>query len=102
MQPSQIGWLVSLVAFVCTALVGQAELLGEPLRHWVTVTAIIASALSAFMLQHPWDGKVDRRAADRPTYIVIQDGVGQQVTHDGAAAILKAVSVDLPQPWVPR
>lgn len=60
----QLSWLIGLITFVSTALIGQAELLGEPWRHYVTVLAIIGTAITAYMLQHPpppWDG-VDRRS----------------------------------------
>jgi hypothetical protein len=100
-KPSQIGWLVSLTAFVCTALIGQAEMLAEPWRHVVSVIAIIATAISGFMVQHPWDGQTDRREGHSPTYIVIRDGVGQKVTQAGVEAILKGAADDLPQPLPP-
>jgi hypothetical protein len=59
----QLAWFVSLLTCVTTALVGQAELLGEPWRHYVTVGAVIMTALSGFMLKNPpppWDG-INRR-----------------------------------------
>ena len=98
MKPSQIAWIASLAAFISTALIGQAELLGEPLRHWVTVGSIIATALSGIMVQHPWDGQTDRRDTQSPTYIVIRDGVGQKVTQEGVEALLRDAAQDLPQP----
>ena len=98
MKATQIAWLCGLVAFVCTTLIGQAELIGEPWRHYVTVGGVLATAIAGFMLQHPWDGQTDRRLEGKPTYIVIQDGVGKPVTHDGAAAILKDAATDMPQP----
>ena len=101
MKPSQIGWLVSLTAFVCTALIGQAEMLAEPWRHVVSVVAIVATAISGFMLQHPWDGQIDRREIASPTYIVIRGGVGQQVTQAGAESALRGAAEDLPQPLPP-
>ena len=108
MKPSQIAWLVGLVAFVCTGLIGQAELLGEPWRHYVTVVSFIATAISGFMLQHPWDSQSDRRTQPSPTYLVIREGVGQKVTQAGAEAALGGAAEDLPQPlpivehtWIP-
>ena len=49
MKASQVAWIVSLAAFVCTALIGQAEMLAEPWRHLVSVIAIIATAISGFI-----------------------------------------------------
>jgi len=48
----ELGKFAGLVAFVCIAIIGQAELLGEPWRHLVTVTAIIATAIWAYGM-HP-------------------------------------------------
>lgn len=60
---SQVAWFIGLVTFVCTAILGQAELIGEPWRHVVAVLAIIGTAATGYMLQHPWDG-VGRRKDD--------------------------------------
>lgn len=57
---TQLAWFIGLITFVCAALLGQAELLGEPWRHYVTIGAVIGTAISGYMLQHPWNG-VDRR-----------------------------------------
>lgn len=40
---AQIGKLAIVVASVTVAVFGQAELLGEPWRHWVTVLAIVVA-----------------------------------------------------------
>jgi predicted aspartyl protease len=101
MKASQIAWLTALAAFVSTALIGQAELLGEPWRHVVSILAIVATAISGFMVQHPWDGQTDRRASSSPTYIVIREGVGRKVTQAGVEAALKGAALDLPQPLPP-
>ncbi len=51
---AQVWKVVTLVAAVSTAIIGQAEMIGEPWRHWVAVTATIASALIAWNIkQHP-------------------------------------------------
>ena len=75
MSGSQIGWLVACVGSVCTALLGQAELLAEPWRHVVTIISVITTALSGFMLQrpNPWDGQTDRRAYPREVRMVIEE-----------------------------
>lgn len=67
MKTSQIVWLCGLASSVCGALIGQAELLGEPTRHYVTVIFIVMTALSGYMLQRPspWDGD-ERRIEQMP------------------------------------
>lgn len=51
---AQLWKAVSLVAAVSAALIGQAELIGEPWRHWLSILAIVATALIAWNLkQHP-------------------------------------------------
>lgn len=50
---SQIGWIAGLVTCVCGALLGQAELLGEPWRHYVTILFIVGTAVSGYMVQRP-------------------------------------------------
>ncbi len=51
---AQVWKVVSLVAAVSSAIIGQAELVGEPWRHWISVLAIVATALIAWNLkQHP-------------------------------------------------
>lgn len=73
MKPSQIAWLLALVSAVCTALIGQAELLGEPWRHYVTTVSVIATAISGFMLQrpNPWNGE-ERRAFPRDIQAIVE------------------------------
>jgi hypothetical protein len=53
MKTSQLAWWVGLGTCVCGALLGQAELLGEPIRHYVTVAFVIGTAVSGFMIQRP-------------------------------------------------
>lgn len=62
MDRKQIAWLVGLVTFVCSAILGQAELIGEPWHHWLSVISIIGTAVTGYMLQPTtvWDG-TDRR-----------------------------------------
>lgn len=51
---AQLGKVVSLGACISTALVGQAELIGEPWRHYVTISAIVLTAIVAWNIkQHP-------------------------------------------------
>jgi hypothetical protein len=48
-QQDILKW-VGLVAAVCTALTGQSDLLGEPWKHYVTITGIAASAAFAYFI----------------------------------------------------
>lgn len=50
---SQVRWIVGLVTCVCGALLGQAELVGEPWRHYLTISFIIGTAVSGYMVQRP-------------------------------------------------
>lgn len=61
---SQLAWFIGLITFVCLAVLGQAELIGEPWRHYVTVLAVVCTAITGYMLQHPWNG-VERRQGAR-------------------------------------
>lgn len=45
---SQAWSFVGLVACVTGAIVGQAELVGEPWRHWISVTFIVCTAVLAW------------------------------------------------------
>jgi hypothetical protein len=49
----QLGWWIGLGACVCGALVGQAELIAEPWRHYVTIAFVAGTAVSGYMLQGP-------------------------------------------------
>ncbi len=44
----ELGKFAGLIGVICVAIVGQAELIGEPWRHYVTVTAIISGAIWAY------------------------------------------------------
>jgi hypothetical protein len=48
----ELGKFCGLIAFVSIAIIGQAELIGEPWRHYVTVLAVIATAGWAYGM-HP-------------------------------------------------
>lgn len=50
---SQLAWFIGLIASVAGALVGQAELIGEPYRHYVTIAFVVCTAISGYMLQKP-------------------------------------------------
>lgn len=48
---SQIAYWAGLVAFICTAVIGQAEMVGEPWRHWIALVGIVGTAISGYLLQ---------------------------------------------------
>lgn len=58
---AQILYFISMLACVATAVAGQAEAISEPWRHYVSIVGIVGTAVSAFMLQHPWSGHERRR-----------------------------------------
>lgn len=64
---AQLCWLVGLVTCVCVAVIGQSDLVGEPWKHWLTVTSVVGTAITGYMLQRPfpqWDG-TERRSQER-------------------------------------
>lgn len=48
----QLGKLLWLAASMLVAIGGQAELLGEPWRHYVTVLAICSTAYLGVLVKH--------------------------------------------------
>lgn len=51
MKRSQMAWWAGLAVSVCGALLGQAELVGEPTRHYLTVAFVVSTAVSGYMLE---------------------------------------------------
>lgn len=47
----QAGWWIGLGGAVAIALYGQAEMIAEPWRHYVSIAAIVATAATAYMLK---------------------------------------------------
>lgn len=47
----EVGKFAGLIACVTTAILGQAELVGEPWRHVIAVTAIGATAAWAYCMR---------------------------------------------------
>ena len=47
----ELGKLAGLIGCTAAAVLGQAELIGEPLRHYVTVTAIMCTAIWAYCMR---------------------------------------------------
>jgi hypothetical protein len=45
-----LGKLAGLIGSVCAAILGQAELVGEPWRHYVSVSAIVSIAVWGYCL----------------------------------------------------
>jgi hypothetical protein len=97
MKPSQIAWLVSLAAFVSTALLNEKELLSPAMHHWVTFVSTIATAVSAFMLQRP-----AAMGGEPPAYFVVRDGgIMQKVDKRGFEQhALDVAQTDMPGPLV--
>lgn len=50
-HPSDVKWWAGLVTCICGALLGQAELIGEPWRHWVSIVFIACTAITGFMIR---------------------------------------------------
>lgn len=46
----ELGKMFGLVASVTGAILGQAELVGEPYRHWLTITCIAATGGFGYLL----------------------------------------------------
>lgn len=94
MKPSQIAWLASLVAFICTALIAESDLLSPTIHRYINIVSIIATAVSAFMLQRP-----AMLGGEPPAYFVVEDrGVLRRLDKGGMEAKAMAVAEDMPQP----
>ena len=48
----ELGKLAGLIGTVCIAIIGQAELIGEPWRHYITVVSIVSIAVWGYCM-HP-------------------------------------------------
>lgn len=64
MRKSQFAWFLGLVTCISGALVCQAELLGEPTRHYVTILFIAGTAATGYMLQPTRDPSTRSRDSD--------------------------------------
>src|SRR5574341_2471754 len=53
MTRAQFGWWAGLVTCISGALIGQAELIMEPWRHYVTIAFVVGTAVSGYMIQRP-------------------------------------------------
>lgn len=67
MSRTQIAYWVGLVSFVCAALLGQAEMIGEPWHHYLSIAGIVGTAVSGYLLQPPRDPNAQTRTDDPPT-----------------------------------
>jgi hypothetical protein len=47
---AELGKLAGLITVISTAIIGQAELIGEPWRHYVTVIAVITTTVWAYCM----------------------------------------------------
>lgn len=52
MNPNVKYW-IGMVASVCVALAGQAEVIDEPYRHYVSILGIVGTAVNGYLLQRP-------------------------------------------------
>jgi len=50
MLKEDIKWYAGLVAAVCTAVAGQAEVIPEPYRHYVSLVGIIATVICGYQI----------------------------------------------------
>lgn len=75
MSKSQVAWFIGLVTCICGAILGQAELVGEPWRHWISVIFIAGTAVSGYLLQPPRNPE-QRTRADDPSQGVAHAEVG--------------------------
>lgn len=44
---------VGMLASVCVTLAGQAEVIPEPYRHWVSILGIVGTAITGYMIRRP-------------------------------------------------
>jgi len=51
MKRSDVKWWIGLVVCVVGALYGQAELMGEPWRHYLSIASIMCTAINAYMIK---------------------------------------------------
>ena len=55
---AELGKFAGLIGCVSAAILGQAEMISEPYRHYLTVTAIICTAVWAYGMKPKNFGKV--------------------------------------------
>lgn len=60
----QIAYFCGLVTCIAGALLGQAELVGEPYHHWLSIASILGTAISGYLLQPPRNVSSHRRDDD--------------------------------------
>lgn len=48
---SQLRYWIGMIASICTALAGQAEVIDEPYRHVVSILGIAGTAVTGYMIQ---------------------------------------------------
>ena len=48
-----LPYYLGLFASICVAVAGQAELIPEPYRHWVSLLGIIGTAVNGYLIQRP-------------------------------------------------
>lgn len=62
----EVAYLMGLLTCVCGAVLGQAELIGEPWRHYVSVGFIVGTAVTGYLMKSPspWDGTERRKETE--------------------------------------
>jgi hypothetical protein len=63
---TQVAYLVGLITCVVAAVLGQAELVGEPWHHYLSLVGIVGTAVNGYLLQPPRDSDAHTRAGDPP------------------------------------
>lgn len=64
MSRAQFAYFLGLVTCVCGAVVGQAELVGEPWRHYISIVFIVGTAASGYLLQPIRDPNARSRSGE--------------------------------------
>ena len=59
MKSSQIAWLVGLVTCISTAMISENSL--SQYHKYISMVSVIGTAISGYMLEHPWNGKERRK-----------------------------------------
>lgn len=73
MSTSQGVWLAVLVSAICTALLGETELLTPREHHIVSLISVVATAVSGVMLRRP------EALGGSAAYFVVKDGAMHKV-----------------------
>lgn len=53
-------WTLGLISSVVTVL-GSETFIQDRYHHWITLVGVITTAVSGYMIQHPWNGRNRRK-----------------------------------------